>query len=73
MRWVGGLKMPIFVHVLGEKCPRQGRSVGSQKKGKIMFTYLLNEPYGLVSSQLLLSSGSTNIVKMMAAVVCCLA
>ena len=34
MRWVGGLKMPIFVHVFGEKCPRQGRSVGSQKKGQ---------------------------------------
>ena len=38
MRWVGGLKMPIFVHILGEKCQCQGRSVGSQKKGKIMFT-----------------------------------
>ena len=38
MRCVGGLKMPIFVHVFGEKYPRQCRSVGSQKKGKIIFT-----------------------------------
>ena len=23
--WAGGLKMPIFVHVHGQKCPRRGR------------------------------------------------
>ena len=36
MRWVGGLKMPIFVHFLGEKCPRQGRSVSTVPIPKII-------------------------------------
>ena len=25
MRWVGGQKMLLFVHVKGKKCPRRGR------------------------------------------------
>ena len=25
MRWVGGQKMPILVHVQGNKCPRGGK------------------------------------------------
>ena len=44
MEWVGGQKMPIWVHVQGEKCPLGGRQV--VKKGKIMSTYLLNDPFG---------------------------
>ena len=32
MRWVGGQKMPILVHVQGYKCPRGGRQV--VKKGQ---------------------------------------
>ena len=25
IRWVGGQKMLVFVHVKGKECPRQGR------------------------------------------------
>ena len=36
MRWVGGQKMAILVHVQGNKCPCGGREV--VKKGQIMYT-----------------------------------
>ena len=36
LRWVGGQKMPILVHVQGNKCSRRDRA--KTKKGKIMST-----------------------------------
>ena len=43
MRWVGGQKMAILVHVQGNKCPRGGRQV--VKKGQNhVHVVILNDP-----------------------------
>ena len=43
MRWVGGSKISIFDHAHGLKCPSRCRQV--VKKGKILATQLLNDPF----------------------------